>query len=288
MSRKKNTRQLGSNRGKARLWLERAILANAGWKKGDRFNCRFESGKVIYEKDDDGTRAVAGGEGRPVIDTNTDKLSESLGGASKGTKLNVEVTAKRITITVANVIACLFLMLGSVYNAKAGTDCYDIERDARTCESAGPLVCHPPCRGWGRLKHFAKTRPGERRLAQWSVIKVRRQGGVIEHPASSSLWKACGLPLPGEGFDEFGGWTLEIDQCRFGHRAKKNTWLYIVGATSVPVLPPEREPTACVDRNPRARKDGTKVRLPWITKKEREATPPAFADFLLSIARSAA
>jgi hypothetical protein len=91
------TRKLGSNRGKTRLWLEGAILENHGWTTGDRFDVIMIDGVLKYAKNPNGKRKVAGKVGRPIIDTNTDKLSTTLN-ASPGDIVNVIATAQSITI----------------------------------------------------------------------------------------------------------------------------------------------------------------------------------------------
>ena len=91
------TRKLGSNRGKTRLWLEGAILSAQGWTTGDRFDVVMIDGVLKYAKHSNGKRKVAGKPGRPIIDTNTDKLSTTLN-ASPGDVVNVIATATAITI----------------------------------------------------------------------------------------------------------------------------------------------------------------------------------------------
>jgi hypothetical protein len=76
---------------------------------------------------------------------------------------------------------------------------------------------------------------------------------------------------------------MAVDQFIFGHRAEKATWLYIVGCEpdDIPHLPIRGgSPTHCV------RPTRAYPRLPSITKREREATPPAFAAWLVELARS--
>lgn len=181
-------------------------------------------------------------------------------------------------------VAVLFARADSHYKALPGTDVWDIDRDARKWPGGAPVVAHPPCRAWGRLRQFAKPRPDEKALAPWAVGQVRRFGGVLEHPKASTLWHHAGLPLPGAGADAWGGWTLEIEQFHWGHRAEKKTWLYIVGCPprDLPPLPRrEGSPTHCV------RPTKAYPRLPSVTHAEREHTPPALAQWLVDLARRA-
>lgn len=125
----------------------------------------------------------------------------------------------------------LFGRKKSIYHI-LGLDVFDKQRDARTYNGNAPVIAHPPCRGWGRFRHLSKHAPDELELAYFAASAVRRCGGVLEHPAHSSLWPAAGLPLPGE-FDDFGGFTFPILQSWFGHKAPKPTWLYFVGLSPV-------------------------------------------------------
>lgn len=187
--------------------------------------------------------------------------------------------------------SALFVRADSIYKTMAGVDAYDIERDAKTFRN-GPIVAHPPCRAWSCLKAFAKPPPGERRLAIWAVLKIRRHGGVLEHPKGSSLWPTMKLPKPGWLPDAWGGYTIEVDQFHWGHRARKRTWLYIVGTLDLPPIPRRPgEPTHVIDRPGSARKrerPNSAGLRPWVTKREREATPPQFAQWLVELARRCA
>ena len=126
-----------------------------------------------------------------------------------------------------NKIPVLFCEINSVYK-KLKCDTYDINRNALTWAGGCPAIYHPPCRLWSRLRKLSTADVNEKYLAVWSVRMVRLFKGVLEHPAGSSLWSCCNLPKPGE-IDEFGGYTIEVDQYHFGHLARKRTWLYIVG-----------------------------------------------------------
>lgn len=183
----------------------------------------------------------------------------------------VEVRAAPGVFSVpsARSVSVLFTRAVSHYDALADT--WNEARDARRYCGDSPVVCHPPCRGWGRLSHFANVCPGELDLARFAVAQVRRVGGVLEHPAWSRLWVDQSLPLPGVR-DAFGGWTLPIDQIWFGHRARKATWLYICGLEPMeaPLLPLSFDaPVKPVERMGRA---------------ERERTPVALASWLVDLA----
>lgn len=107
-------------------------------------------------------------------------------------------------------------------------DWWDRERDAKRYSGPYPVIAHPPCAGWSRLRAFSKAGPGDRVLAICALASVRYFGGVLEHPAGSGLWESQKLPRPGDGPDEFGGVTVEVYQGDFGHVAPKRTWLYAV------------------------------------------------------------
>lgn len=178
-------------------------------------------------------------------------------------------------------VAVLFARADSNYKQIPGCDVWDAERNALNWPGGAPVIAHPPCRAWGRLRQFAKPRPDEKALALWAVEQVRRFGGVLEHPEGSTLWEAAGLPPVGKK-DEFGGWTLGIHQHEFGHRAEKATLLYVVGClpACLPAMPLRLdEATHCI------RPTKSYPRKPSVTKAEREHTPPALAEWLVELAR---
>lgn len=183
-------------------------------------------------------------------------------------------------------VAALFCRADSIYKAMPGVDAWDAERDARRWPGGGPVVAHPPCRGWGRLRHFAKPREDELALGLWAVDQVREWGGVLEHPECSALWLARAMPAPGGGLDACGGWTLPVVQRWWGHPAEKATWLYIVGRAigDHPVMPLDlSEPTHHVTQKAGRRK-GMPGWRPGMKTPEREKTPPAFAAWLVELA----
>ena len=184
-------------------------------------------------------------------------------------------------------IAVLFARADSVYKTLPGCDVWDAERDARKWPGGVPLVAHPPCRAWGRLRHMANPRAEEKDLARFAVAKIREFGGVLEHPAHSTLWADQGLPAPGK-HDATGGWTLPISQSWWGHRAEKATWLYIVGCVpaEIPSIPLFLGEASHVISTSGRRRDGSRAAYrPECKKSEREHTPSALAAWLVELAR---
>lgn len=174
-------------------------------------------------------------------------------------------------------VAVLFARADSIYKDMPHTDVWDADRDARMYCGHAPVVAHPPCRAWGQLRHMAKPRHDEKDLALFAVAKIRELGGVLEHPAKSTLWPAASLPAPGTR-DEFGGWSLMVSQYWWGHRAEKKTLLYIVGIEpdQLPEIPFVMGEAPCVLASSGRRINGKRTkRRPEISKREREATPPS-------------
>jgi hypothetical protein len=177
------------------------------------------------------------------------------------------------------VIAILFARDDSRYKDFNVYDVYDINRDARTFCKKMPVIAHPPCRAWGMLSHMANPREGEKQLAYLALAQVRLNGGILEHPAGSRLWKEAPLPLAEGGEDEFGGFTIEIDQFDFGHVAHKNTKLYICGITKdkLPPMPPKN--LSSTDRSICGNVKGTKR----CTQYQREYTPDELINWMTKV-----
>jgi hypothetical protein len=81
------------------------------------------------------------------------------------------------------------------------------------------------------------------------------------------------------------GWATEVDQGRYGHRARKRTWLYYVGDVTPPRLDwGEAKSDVIVSGflHGKGTDESRRVR-----PREASATPPAFRDLLLDMARTA-
>jgi hypothetical protein len=187
-------------------------------------------------------------------------------------------------------VAALYIDPRGPYPKLAGVECWDEKRDARNYAGPWPVVAHPPCGPWSAMRHLAFKTEAIVSCAPRAVEQVRRWGGVLEHPARSTLWRAAGLPLPGELPDVFGGITIEVRQCDWGHVAEKLTWLYLVGGKPTGYRwPARREPTHWISGH-RYRKSTSGGVMPLNIKQcsaeQRRRTPPAFAEFLVALARS--
>lgn len=176
------------------------------------------------------------------------------------------------------------------------------ERDARLYAGPHPVVAHPPCGRWCRLAAFVESRYPRHRQGKdggcfaAALAAVRQWRGVLEHPAYSGAWDAFGLLPPCEcrydwrGPDKLGGWTTRVELGRYGHPARKPTCLY---AVTGPEPPPRvrwgrSRPEAMVCRlyREQPRPGVTADRRPRLSGRAAAATPPAFRDLLLQIARS--
>jgi hypothetical protein len=199
-------------------------------------------------------------------------------------------------------IAALYVEKNGVYANLEGVECWDIERDARTYAGPWAVVAHPPCARWGRYwggspTTFPRLKKGDDGgCFAAALAAVRQWGGVLEHPEGSHAWRAFGLNCPPKSgawvnADFDGGWTCCVEQGAYGHRARKATWLLAYGVDA-PSLAWGRAPGDFVrledryhsaEERARAVKTGACQRL---SHRQRLATPPAFRDLLLSIART--
>lgn len=127
-------------------------------------------------------------------------------------------------------IPVLFTHENSNYNKIKIFDCYDINRDALSFNDRIPLIAHPPCRLFSRLRKFSTAPLSEKKLAFFALAKVRQFGGILEHPRSSTLWKNGNFNLNGS-VDSYGGFLRSVDLSWFGFPARKKTMLYFCGIT---------------------------------------------------------
>jgi hypothetical protein len=193
-------------------------------------------------------------------------------------------------------IAALYVHPKGPYVNLPDVEVWDEARDARLYAGPWPVVAHPPCSRWCRLAGLVEARWGHRKgddggCFEAALRAVRTFGGVLEHPAYTDAFAAYGLPAPKPGGWQrtlCGGWVAYVEQGRYGHPAKKATWLYAHGVDALPSLDwreiADGESNAlvswCGNRTSKFEK------RPRVGKAVAARTPDAFRDVLVSMARS--
>lgn len=186
-------------------------------------------------------------------------------------------------------VAALYVKTGGCYFGLPDVDPWDEARDARRYAGPHPVVAHPPCDRWHQLSAVNHKRWGFRINEDGgcfasALAAVRKWGGILEHPAETRAFKFHGIPEPvTRGWQRTidGEWVTEVDQATYGHRARKRTWLVYSGHSAPPLMDwSEARGTHQIGLFDQ--------KLPQLPASERSATPPAFRDALLSIARHAA
>lgn len=191
-------------------------------------------------------------------------------------------------------IAALFVQKGGVYFDVPDVDPWDEARDARLYAGPWPVVAHPPCAAWCRLAALREATHGYPRgedggCFEAALRAVRTFGGVLEHPAWSDAWGAFDLPRPSSSHGGWqrgtcGGWSCYVEQARYGHVARKATWLYAYGTEPQPLrwgrINDSERGAVRWSFSPHSER-------PRIRGRRTSATPIEFRDVLLNIARSA-
>ena len=206
-------------------------------------------------------------------------------------------------------IAALFVEPRGCYSGLPSVELWDEKRDATLYPGPHPVIAHPPCARWCRLAGVVEARWGHKRgedggLFACALASVRRWGGVLEHPAYTDAWAAYGLPVPplrGWQGTLCGGWVCYVEQARYGHLARKATWLYAHGVGEPPPLRWGYTLESGADWDcPREHyKDKALALVSWcgnrvkstearprLGKRAAKATPPDFRDALIATAEA--
>jgi len=204
-------------------------------------------------------------------------------------------------------IAALYVRTNGSYFNLPGVDPWDEKRDARNYAGPHPVVAHPPCQRWGKMwfgQPLTVKRTGERKKKgddggcfKSALDAVRLYSGVLEHPKGSHAWDHFGINRPPSkggwiSAGAIGGFTCCIEQGRYGHYARKPTWLYaynvmlpeLLWGESEAKYDPEVVERMGIKRAKRLGEVGAKGG--GKDSPQRIGTPPAFRDLLLSIART--
>lgn len=194
----------------------------------------------------------------------------------------------------------MFVQDRGTYCGLGDVEPWGVEQDARKYDGPWPVVAHPPCARWGRYWSGGPSAKVRRKLGdddgcfESAFVSVHHYGGVLEHPEASAAWHRYDIPSPPKSGGWIkcsnGAWTCCVEQGHYGHLARKATWLYVVGMILPPSLiwgPAEgaRRLDAgyhSAEERRRAVRTGSCQRL---SKRQCNATPEAFRDLLLGLAR---
>lgn len=179
-------------------------------------------------------------------------------------------------------MAALYVDPKGAYLGVPGVELWDYRRNAKHYEGPRPVIAHPPCGPWSRLKFLCTKQDAS--CGPRAVEQVQKWGGVLEHPSASTLFKHCSLPRPGDPIDRFGGFTVAVRQVAWGHPCAKPTWLYVVGVPRELVEQGIR--TGGTETHRVTNGSRGKTYLPRATAFENRLTPPAFRDWLIELARA--
>lgn len=187
------------------------------------------------------------------------------------------------------------------YSGLDNVELWGRERDARAYAGPWPVVAHPPCARWGRYWSGGPNAAGKFRMGddggcfKAALDAVRQFGGVLEHPADSRAWLVFGINRPNQsgwiraGIDD-PGWTCRVEQGHYGHKARKATWLYLVGNPIELIWGPSNG-SGKLEESFRTKEQAAAARshpdfrpTKRLTTHEREATPIRFRDLLIGLA----
>lgn len=163
-------------------------------------------------------------------------------------------------------ISVLCALPNSIYKTIPGIDVWDVKRDAYYFTGSNPVIVHPPCPQWSRLKAFANPDPDEKELAYHCLKYVVRNGGIFEHPAGSTFFKEAGIS---------NGRLMSVDQFWWGFTARKRTHLFFSKCRplSTPLRFDATEWSVGMNRG---------KGLPEIKKSQRSETTKEFATWLIN------
>lgn len=122
-------------------------------------------------------------------------------------------------------IPVLCVQDNSNYFKIPGLDLYDKNRNAYNYNSCYPVIAHPPCQQWSKLKAFAVNDKAEKELAYFCFELVNKNGGIMEHPKGSSFFKHVSARQK---------YMSVVWQSWFGFPAKKETLLYVKDCQLLP------------------------------------------------------
>ena len=175
-------------------------------------------------------------------------------------------------------IPVLFTQENSNYDKIKLFDCYNIKRNALSFTDRIPLIAHPPCRKFSKLRGLSTAPLSEKKLAFFALARIRQFGGILEHPRSSTLWKNGNFNLDGS-IDSYGGFLRSVDLSWFGFPARKKTMLYFCGIApgQLPPIP------ISLDAITHVISSTSSSNKKEISKKMRSTTPLPMIEFFIEV-----
>lgn len=117
-------------------------------------------------------------------------------------------------------ISVLCVRPGSHYYSFPLLDLWDSYRDVYNFSGNLPIIAHPPCQQWSKLKSFAKNHDQSKNIGPLCIDIVHKNTGIIEQPHGSELFRYCGIPAKK---------LLSVNLHWWGYPAQKKTLLYFYG-----------------------------------------------------------
>lgn len=170
-------------------------------------------------------------------------------------------------------IAALYIDPRGPYVNRPGVDAWDEARDARLYDGPHAIVAHPPCGPWSALRHLSRETTAD--CGPRAIEQVQKWGGVVEQPWTSRLFEARGVPRSALTY---------VEQVAWGHPARKATALYFVGVEPVGIRIGGTVTHWCSGGG--TGRGRTPPGIKVCSAQQRRRTPPAFADWLISLAES--
>lgn len=96
-------------------------------------------------------------------------------------------------------------------------DLWTEERNAYLFNGNNPIIAHPPCAQWSKMRAFSRPDKVAKNLALFCWEYVNQNGGCLEHPQGSALFKYVGANR---------SQIVSINQNWFGFPSRKTTYIY--------------------------------------------------------------
>lgn len=155
-------------------------------------------------------------------------------------------------------------------------DIWTSKRDAWKYNGTNPVICHAPCQQWSRLRAFANFNMSEKMIAYHCWELMMKHGGIFEHPAGSSFFKAVKADFKK---------IHSVDQHWWNFPARKRTYLYTHNCSLLSTPLNFNHVEYVVTTNKRNKK-GERIGKPEMKHEHRSKMTVEFCRFLVDSVRS--